>query len=93
MQVIGKGCILMFLGISLFFYSPPPHTLYKHIIAVEATIDKQSIVYVSLLFPASSLKTFRRLLDPHFSPTEVYVVSVNFYLETIHKHTARFGPS
>ena len=32
----------MFFGISLFFYSLPPHTLYKQIVAVKATIDKQS---------------------------------------------------
>ena len=39
---------------------------------------------VSLLFPSRNLEVFRRFLDPHFSPTEVYevyVVSVN--LETI----------
>ena len=38
------------------------------------------VLYVSLLFPGRNLKTFRRFLDPHFSPTEVYevyVVSVN----------------
>ena len=37
-----KGWILMFLDISRFIFSPPPHTLYKHIVAVKAMIDKQS---------------------------------------------------
>ena len=37
-----KGWILIFFGISHFMFSPPPHTLSKHIVAVEATIDKQS---------------------------------------------------
>ena len=37
-----KGWILMFFGISRFIFSPPPHTLYKHIVAVKVTIDKQS---------------------------------------------------
>ena len=42
------------------------------------------MLHVSLLFPGRNLKPFRRLLDPHFSPTEVYevyVASVN--LETM----------
>ena len=34
---------------------------------------------VSLLFPARSLKTFRRFLDPHFSPTEVYKLSIRCF--------------
>ena len=45
------------------------------------------MLYASLLFPGINLKTFRRFLDPHFSLTEVYVVSVN--LETI---SIRQGP-
>ena len=58
----------------------------------QINADLPEVVYVSLLFPARSLKTFRQFLDPRFSPTEVYeFVSVN--LETINKHTARFGPS
>ena len=32
----------MFLDISLFKLLSPPHTLYKHIVAVKAMIDKQS---------------------------------------------------
>ena len=29
------------------------------------------MLYVSLLFPGRNLKTFRRFLDPHFSPTNL----------------------
>ena len=32
----------MFFDISLFKLFLPPHTLYKHIVAVKARIDKQS---------------------------------------------------
>ena len=32
----------VFFVISLFIYLPPLHTLCKHIVAVKATIDKQS---------------------------------------------------
>ena len=32
----------MFFDISLFKLFPPSHTFYKHIVAVKATIDKQS---------------------------------------------------
>ena len=32
----------MFFDMSLFKLLPPPHTLYKHIVAVKAMIDKQS---------------------------------------------------
>ena len=46
---------------------------------------------MSLLFPGRNLKTFRRFLDPHFSPTEVYVVSVN--LETDLVPRSRFDGS
>ena len=49
--------------------------------------DLPKVLLMSLLFPGRNLKIFPRFLDPHFSPTEVYVVSVN--LETINKHTAR----
>ena len=38
---------------------------------------------MSLLFPGRNLKTFRRFLDPHFSPTEVYVVSVNLATDLV----------
>ena len=37
-----KCWILFFQGISRFVFSLPPHTLHKHIVAVKATIDKQS---------------------------------------------------
>ena len=33
---------MMFFDISLFKLLPPPHTIYKHIVAVKVTIDKQS---------------------------------------------------
>ena len=60
--------ISFFLGYQKLFY--------------QINSDLPEVVYVSLLFPARSLKTIRQFLDPHFSPTEVYeFVSVN--LETI----------
>ena len=36
------GLKLIFFDISVFKHLPPPHTFYKHIVAVKATIDKQS---------------------------------------------------
>ena len=36
------GLKLMFFDISLYKRLPPPHTFYKHIVAVKATINKQS---------------------------------------------------
>ena len=41
--------------------------------------DLREVLCVSLLFPARSLKTFRRFLDPHFSPTEVYKLSIRCF--------------
>ena len=32
----------VFLAFFLYINSSPPHTLYRHIVAVKATIDKQS---------------------------------------------------
>ena len=41
------------------------------------------MLHVSLLFPGRNLNPFRRLLDPHFPPTEVYEVYVaSINLET-----------
>ena len=51
----------MFFGISRFIFSPPPHTLYKHIVAVKATIDKQS-PHGKSLFKSGVLFSKRALL-------------------------------
>ena len=40
--LIRKGCILMFFGFFLFINSSRRYTLYRHIVVVKATIDKQS---------------------------------------------------
>ena len=58
----------MFFGISPFIFSPLPHTLYKHIVAVKATIDKQS-PHGKLLFKSGVLFSKRALL--------VYILSNN----------------
>ena len=51
----------MFFGISSFICLPPPHTLYKDIVAVKATIDKQSPHTKLLLKSGGSLISKRAL--------------------------------
>ena len=52
----------MFFDISIFKHFPPPHTLYKHIVAVKAAwIDKQS-PHGKLLFTSGVLFSKRALL-------------------------------
>ena len=43
------GLKLTFFDISLFKRLPPPRTFYKHIVAVKATIDKQSPHSISVV--------------------------------------------
>ena len=41
-RISRTGLKLLFSDISLFKRLPPPRTFYKHIVAIKATIDKQS---------------------------------------------------
>ena len=52
--IFRTGLKLMLFDISLFILFPPSRTLYKHIVAVKATIDKQS-PHGKLLFKDRSL--------------------------------------
>ena len=49
------------VGYLFFGISPPPHTLYRHIVAVKATIDKQS-PHGKLMFKSVVLFSKRALL-------------------------------
>ena len=51
------------MGISVFLADISVTTKSKN-------SELPEVLYVSLLFPGRNLKTFRRFLDPHFSPTK-----------------------
>ena len=48
----------------------------------EINSDLPEVLHVSLFFPARSLKTFLRFLDPHFSLTEVYELSICYFTQS-----------
>ena len=64
------GLKLIFFDISLFKRLPPPRTFYKHIVAVKATIDKQS-PYSKLLLKSGGFLISKQALPVVFVVVEV----------------------
>ena len=71
------GLKLIIFYISLFKRLPPPHSVYRHIVAVKATIDKQSphsklLLKLGIFYFETGFACFL------FSLSKCYVISLAF---------------